>query len=72
VEQLMAGPNDPDATDKALVADMRRDLAAMPEEQRQRIEQLAEVFRRAVREAGPVGYCALGLVGAEAAAGELV
>jgi hypothetical protein len=67
----MGGPNDPDDNDRALLEEMRRDLAAMPEQDRQRIEQLAVLFRRMVKESGPIGYCALGLVGCEAAAGLL-
>lgn len=58
-----------DYGDADVLKDLQDAVAGLPEPDRLRVETAAKVLRRFVAEQGPWGEMALGLVGAEVAAG---
>lgn len=56
--------------EQKVLEDIRRELAALPQADRNRVMAIAEILRDAIRSTKPHGYMAIGLVGAEVAAGE--
>lgn len=66
--ESMAHEADP-LPEQQVLKELQEEVARLPEADRLRVETAARVLRRFVSEQGPWGQLALGLVGAEIAAG---